>query len=90
LRVLDMWWRVIGALTVTLAALALIDALHLGSILGGRSPEDAAKEGPLSAGRQIFWTLMFVAVSLTSLLAAGRRGVERVRVALGAARRRRD
>lgn len=83
-----MWWRVIGALAVTFAALALIDALHLGALLGGRSAEDAAEDGPLSAGHQVFWTLLFVAVFLTSLLAAARRGAERVRVALNAARRR--
>ncbi len=81
-----MWWRVIAAMVAILLAFAVLDTLDLGGMLGARSAEDARDHAPLSAGRQLFWSLLFVAVFLTSLLAAARRGVLRLRQAVGLAR----
>ena len=66
-----MWLRLAGALAVTLTAIGALEYFGVGSLLGGRSADDA----PAAAGRsrELFWSMIFVVVMATSLLAAARR-----------------
>ena len=83
-----MWLRLAGALAVTLTAIGALEYFGVGSLLGGRSADDA----PAAAGRsrELFWSMIFVVVMATSLLAAARRWAGHFRrVAIPAKPRRR-
>jgi hypothetical protein len=75
-----MWLRLAGALLVTLAAIGALEFFGVSRLLGGRSPDEA----PAAAGpsRELFWLAIFFVVMATSLLAAARRVVGRLRQAV--------
>jgi len=69
---LIMWFRLAGALLVTLLAIGALEYLGVGRLLGGRSAEDASPEAQARA-QELFWAMIFLVVWGTSLLAAMRR-----------------
>ena len=67
-----MWFRVAGALLVTLLAIGALEYLGVGRLLGGRSAHDASPEAHARA-QELFWLGIFLVVWATSILAAMRR-----------------
>ena len=82
-----MWFRLAGALLVTLAAIGALEYFGVSRILGGRAPDEA----PAAQGRlgEFFWLMMFFVVMGTSLLAAARRWAGHLRRAAAPQTRRR-
>jgi hypothetical protein len=74
-----MWVRIGGALLVTLAVMATLEALGVSALLGSR--EEASHEAQARA-RELFWTVIFAVVMATAVLAAVRRWVGHLRRAL--------
>ena len=83
---MTMWLRVGGALLVTLAAIAVLEWLGVGAILGGRSADEAREHAQGRTG-ELFWLMVFAVVMATALLAAVRRWAGQVRRALSPVRR---
>jgi hypothetical protein len=83
-----MWLRLAGALLVTLAAIGALEYFGVSRLLGGRSP-DEVQEAAHGRTRELFWLVIFFVVMATSLLAAARRSLGRLRqaVRVSAARR---
>ena len=73
-----MWLRLAGALLVTLAAIGALEYFGVSRLLGGRSP-DEVQEAAHGRTRELFWLAIFFVVMATSLLAAARRSVGRLR-----------
>jgi hypothetical protein len=69
-----MWFRLAGALAVTLAALGALD--HWG-FLGARSADES--QAAAHRSRELFWFLIFLVVMATALLAAARRWADQLR-----------
>jgi hypothetical protein len=82
-----MWFRLAGALLVTLAAIGLLEYFGVSRLLGGRSPEEA--NAAAGRTREVFWLMIFFVVMATSLLAAARRSGERLRQAMNVRRTKR-
>jgi hypothetical protein len=76
-----MWLRLAGALLVTLAAIGVLEYFGVSRLLGGRSP-DEVQEAAHGRTRELFWLAIFFVVMATSLLAAARRSVGRLRQAV--------
>jgi len=78
---LVMWFRLAGALLVTLAAIGALEYFGVSRVLGGRSPDEF---GDAARGRtgEIFWLMIFFVVMATSLLAAARRWAGHLRRAM--------
>jgi hypothetical protein len=70
-----MWFRLAGALAVTLAALGVLD--YWGFFLGERPAEQTPAAAHRS--REFFWFLIFLVVMATALLAAARRWTDQLR-----------
>ena len=67
-----MWFRLAGALVVTLAAIGALEYFGVGRLLGGRSADDA-QSAAHGRAQELFWLMIFCVVMATSLLAAARR-----------------
>jgi hypothetical protein len=76
-----MWLRLAGALLVTLAAIGVLEYFGVSRLLGGRSP-DEVQEAAHGRTRELFWLVIFFVVMATSLLAAARRSLGRLRQAM--------
>ena len=77
-----MWFRVIGALALTWAALGCLDYFGVTALLGGRSGDDVHNPVQQTWSRDLFWFAIFAVVMATALLAAARRGAAQLRTVL--------
>ena len=85
-----MWLRIACALAITVAAIACLEALGVGSLYAGRSADEASREAHNRA-RDLFWMMVFAVVMATAVLAAARRWAGHLRRALAPTQlRRRD
>jgi hypothetical protein len=80
-----MWLRIGGALLITLAGMAALEYLGVGSLLGGRSAEEAQREAHARAG-ELFWLLIFTVVMATAFFTAMRRWLGHLKRAVVPAR----
>ena len=74
-----MWVRVAGALALTWALLGCLDFFGVSALLGGRSGDDMQDHAQQTWSRDLFWFAIFWVVMATALLAAARRGGQRLR-----------
>jgi hypothetical protein len=74
-----MWFRVVGALALTWAALGCLDYFGAIALIGGRSGDEVQNPIQQTWGRDLFWLTIFAVVMATALLAAARRGTGKLR-----------
>ena len=79
-----MWLRLGGALLITVAVIALLEYVGVGSLLSGRSADEVQHDAQ-SRARELFWFLIFGVVMFMSVVAAVRRWSEQLRHAVFAA-----
>jgi len=85
-----MWFRLAGALLITLLVLACLEYFGVSGVLSGRSADDMQHDAQIRL-RELFWLAIFAVVMTMSVVAAVRRWTGQLRGAIATPQlRRRD